>query len=44
MPKIYQKGQVTLPKEVRDRAGLSVDDVVIIQNRGDEVLIRKVRT
>ncbi len=41
MAKIYKKGQVTLPKEVREAAGLDIGARVVIEARGEEVVIRK---
>ena len=41
MAKIYDKGQVTIPKRVRDAAGLTVGDHVLIEARDGEVVIRK---
>lgn len=39
--RIYQNGQVVLPKAVRESAGLNVGDPVVIEARGVEVVIRK---
>ena len=41
MAKIYDKGQVTIPKHVRDESGLTIGDHVLIEARGTEVVIRK---
>lgn len=41
MARIYKKGQITLPKEVREAAGLDVGARVVIEARGEEVVIRK---
>ena len=39
--KIYSKGQVTIPKRVREAAGLAAGDRVIVEARDDEVVIRR---
>lgn len=41
MPKIYRKGQVILPKTLREQAGLDVDDEIVIEARGREIVIRR---
>jgi len=41
MAKIYDKGQVTIPKHVREASGLTIGDHVLIEARGGEVVIRK---
>ena len=41
MARIYGKGQVTIPKAVRDAAGLGVGDRVVVEARNAEVVIRK---
>ncbi len=41
MAKIYDKGQVTIPKDVRDASGLTVGDYVLVEARDGEVVIRK---
>lgn len=43
MAKIYDKGQVTIPKVVRDATGLAVGDRVVVEARDGEVVIRKAR-
>lgn len=43
MAKIYGKGQITIPKAVRDAAGLGVGDRVVVEARDAEVVIRKAR-
>ncbi len=43
MAQIYGKGQVTIPKAVRESAGLAVGDRVVVEARADEVVIRKPR-
>jgi len=41
MGHIYQKGQVVLPKRVREAAGVEVGDEVIVEARGAEIVVRK---
>lgn len=41
MAKIYDKGQVTIPKHVRDATGLTVGDHVLIEARDGEIVISK---
>lgn len=43
MAKIYDKGQITIPKKVRDATGLVIGDRVVVEARGDEVVIHKPR-
>lgn len=43
MARIYGKGQITIPKAVRDAAGLDVGDRVVVEARDAEVIIRKAR-
>lgn len=39
--KIYKKGQVTIPRAVRDATGLAVGDPVIVEARDGEVVVRR---
>jgi AbrB family looped-hinge helix DNA binding protein len=41
--RVYQKGQVTIPKSVRDRTGIHVGDAVVVEARGDEIVVRRPR-
>ncbi len=43
MANIYDKGQVTIPKTVRDATGLAVGDLVVVEARDGEVVVRKPR-
>jgi len=36
------KGQVVIPKEIREEIGLREGDEVIVELRGDEIVIRKI--
>lgn len=38
---ITSKGQVTLPKKLRDAVGLSTDDRVSFVRKGTDIIIRK---
>jgi AbrB family looped-hinge helix DNA binding protein len=41
--RVYQKGQVTIPKSVRDSTGIDIGDAVIVEARGDEIVVRRPR-
>jgi AbrB family looped-hinge helix DNA binding protein len=41
MPRIYGKGQVVVPKSARDQLGLRVGDELLVEVRGDEIVMRK---
>jgi AbrB family looped-hinge helix DNA binding protein len=41
--RVYKKGQVTIPKAVRDRAGIEIGDRVVIEARDDEIVVRRPR-
>lgn len=41
--KIYSKGQVTIPKAVRDATGFRVGDRLIVEAREDEIVLRRPR-
>ncbi|MBA2439840.1 MAG: AbrB/MazE/SpoVT family DNA-binding domain-containing protein [Thermoleophilaceae bacterium] len=41
--RIYKKGQVTIPKAVREATGLHVGDRVVVEARSDEVVVRRAR-
>jgi AbrB family looped-hinge helix DNA binding protein len=44
MLKVYGKGQVTLPKAVRDRVGINEKDQLIVEVRGNEIVLRKAQS
>ena len=44
LARITSKGQMTLPKRVRDAARLACGDVVVFVVENDRVIMRKVRT
>lgn len=39
---ISSRGQVTLPKEIRDRLGLTEGDCLTVRVEGDAIILRKV--
>lgn len=39
--RIYKKGQITIPKAVREATGLQVGDRVVVEARSDEVVVRR---
>lgn len=41
--RVYAKGQITLPKTVRDALDVSPGDSVVIEERNGEAVIRKPR-
>jgi antitoxin PrlF len=42
LARITSKGQMTIPKRIRDAAGLKEGDVVSVDTEGDRVLLCKV--
>ena len=41
--KITSKGQITIPREVRDALGVSTGDKILFEQKGDEMCVRPVR-
>ncbi|HYB04304.1 MAG TPA: AbrB/MazE/SpoVT family DNA-binding domain-containing protein [Nitrososphaerales archaeon] len=41
---ISEKGQVTIPKEIRDALQLKAGDKVVFIERANEILVRKAKT
>jgi AbrB family looped-hinge helix DNA binding protein len=39
--RIYKKGQITIPKAVRDATGLKIGDRVVVEARDDEIVVRR---
>jgi AbrB family looped-hinge helix DNA binding protein len=39
--KVGQKGQVVIPKEIRDKAGIRAGSEVVVEMKGDDVLIKR---
>ena len=40
--KISPRGQITIPKELRDRLGLKAGDYFLVRTEGNEVKLRKI--
>jgi AbrB family looped-hinge helix DNA binding protein len=40
---ITRKGQITIPKEIRDRLGVKRGEKVIFVSRGDEIVLKVIR-
>ena len=38
---VSEKGQITIPKEVRDRLGISKGDKIIVYLKDDEIILKK---
>ena len=38
---VSEKGQITIPKEVRDRLGISKGDKIIVYMKDDEIILKK---
>ncbi len=43
LARIYKKGQVTIPKAVREATGLDIGERVVVEARRDEVVVRRPR-
>jgi AbrB family looped-hinge helix DNA binding protein len=41
MARIYEKGQLTLPKAVREAVGLAPGDRVVVEARDGEIVVRR---
>lgn len=41
MARIHSKGQLTVPKAVREAAGIDVGDRVVVEARDGEVVVRR---
>jgi AbrB family looped-hinge helix DNA binding protein len=39
--RIYKKGQITIPKSVREATGLEIGDRVVVEARDDEIVVRR---
>jgi len=42
--KVLPKGQITLPKVIREKLGVNVGDVIAFEEKDDGVLIKKSKT
>lgn len=40
---VSEKGQVTIPKEIRETLGLKAGDRVVFTSEGDRILVRRAR-
>ena len=41
--KISKKGQVVIPKEIRDKFGIKEGDIIIFRIKGEQVIIEKIK-
>ena len=41
--RVYTKGQVTIPKAIRDATGIEVGDRIVVEARDDEIVLRRPR-
>lgn len=39
--RIYKKGQITIPKSVREATGFEIGDRVVVEARDDEIVVRR---
>jgi AbrB family looped-hinge helix DNA binding protein len=42
--KVLPKGQITLPKNVRERLGIDVGDPLILEEKNNEIILKKTKT
>jgi len=42
--KVLPKGQITLPKKIRDRLGINIGDALVIEEEKDSIVIKKGKT
>jgi len=42
--KVTTKGQVTIPKKVRDELGVTPGDIVVFSKKGEDIVIKSART
>lgn len=42
--KVLPKGQITLPKDLREELGINVGDTLVLEKEGEKVLLRKGKT
>jgi AbrB family looped-hinge helix DNA binding protein len=42
--KVLPKGQITLPKKIRQRLGIEVGDILVIEEEKDRIVIGKGKT
>ena len=41
--RIYKKGQITIPKAIREATGFEIGDRVVVEARDDEIVLRHPR-
>jgi len=41
---ISEKGQITIPKEIRDKLGIVQGDRLVFDLKGNEIIVKKTRT
>jgi AbrB family looped-hinge helix DNA binding protein len=41
--KVSSKGQVVIPKEIRERLGILPREKIIVMTRGEEIILKKAR-
>lgn len=39
--KVSSKGQIVIPKEIRERLGISPGEKILVLRRGEEIILRK---
>lgn len=39
--KVSSKGQIVIPKEIRERLGISPGEKIVVLRRGEEIILRK---
>jgi len=42
--KVFPKGQITIPKRIREKLGIKEGDILSLEERGDIVVLKKGRT
>lgn len=42
--KVLPKGQITIPKNIRKKFNISVGDPLLIQEKDDEIILKKTKT
>ena len=42
--KVLPKGQITLPKNIRENLGIDIGDPLILEAKNNEIILRKTKT
>jgi AbrB family looped-hinge helix DNA binding protein len=42
--KVLPKGQITLPKNIREKLGIDVGDPLILEEKNNEIILKKTKT